>query len=356
MGRSTVAYYTLEVKPRRHKNPLHQRSVNDVEKGIGVLEYFNNFLKFQKQSGFLKDEYHKRIVGIKDYKCVGKTVLVTAVSGSFDDEATLINILTGVDEGSIDKNHAAVRECNLLLACPKGTGIAEVAIEFREDADAFFLIKTFMKQLRTLFPDCNAPVKPIVEKDAWLKEGKLEKLSFPLQGVDNQVEVATGIESDDQRETINARLELTIRPGGDTQSFPDNIWTVIRGALKGAAFLTLPAIDDIQDKEVKVLNTKATVRGKNGKHTKTFLIGNHKTPSVREMLTDYGQPYLSPVKFKRQAAEIMYQHYKDAGITIRSDWDEMSWAEKTLPVDPDWSENVWPAKNERTNGDQVEAA
>lgn len=339
MGKSSVAYYQFEIKPRKPKHPDVERSVNDVNHGIGVLPYFKSYLDFQKCHGFLKDSRKHRIIGISDYEVHGKTIFVKAVSGMFGEEAQLIDVLSGQNIGRLGKDSAAVRECRVVLACPLGTNLAEFAVEYREESEAYFLLKEFARQLRTLFVDCVAPIKPILEKEVWMENGRLKELSFPLQGHQNQITVSGGLEDDSEEQSDVAQLVLGVRPGGKNKFFTQNVWNSIRhGGLDTNAYLTLP--NDLAKKaNVRDIGLRATVEGPNNV-TKSFLIGNEKYPTIRELLTDSGMPYLSDATFRDRIGNQIYTNYKDTGLALRSGWDTGVWNGNDLTTQPDWQESA----------------
>lgn len=348
MGKSSVSYYNLIIKPRRPKHPTHQRSVSDIEGGIGVLGFFKSFLDFQKSRGFIKDEKKQRVLGILRYSSYSRTLLVTTISGSFGEEADLINIDDGSDAGTINENQAAVRESRILLACPKGTDIAQLAIEYRNEADSYLLLCAFKNQLKSIYPDISFQLNKIHETDDWIKNGRLIEISIPLNAITNQLEVASGPDEDSERAVTVGSLSLCIKPPSGAGYIEQGIWDMLpHSGLEKNAYLTVP--DVIETKDIKELGASATIEGNNGAKKK-FLIGNEKFPTIRELLTEDGEPYYDNPKFKSYVCDAIMIRYRKGGLKLRSDWASLPWDEKEPAETPNWSEDD---KNEKDDAKET---
>jgi hypothetical protein len=336
MGRSSIGYFTFDVHLKKRKNLDRDCSVDDVSGGYGVLPYFYSYLSFQKQVGVLKDTKRNRIYGIKEVDRWGDVVVVSVLAGLVGQEVELVNILNGESEGTLDDQHAAARECRLMLACPKGAGLAEFAMEYRDSENASFVAKTFAKQLRKLFPDVQAPINPKLEPEAWVKGGTLEQLSVPLTSVANRVELATGIDGDSNDEVV-AVLKVVVEPLSKS-GFPHHFWTKLyESRLNDNAYLELP---DIVQERLVGGNVPISATVSSGTQRKSFLIGNEKTPAIREILTSDGEEYLSDRQFAHRAADAMLNHFRDIGFKLKSGWDSGDPEYSLLTDDPEWVENI----------------
>lgn len=345
MGRSSVAYYRLKIHDRSKKNIPELHSVHDIEDGYGVLAYFKGFLSFVKASvkskntkRIIKDEYHQRIYVVKEVHSWGCVVAATILCGTYGDEMRLYDMATGMDRSFGDE--AAGRECSLVLACPKGSTVAEFAVEYRDFDNATTVAQVFLKQLRALFNNLQAPLKPILEPQTWLDNSELEQFSIPVQTVPCKVQLSgmDGSEDDDEgngEADASLRLVLTPNEGG---AFP-NIFKnkLFKAKLKEAATLCLP---DIMDQEFNIADTPIQATVSENNRRKSFLIGNEKAPSIRRMLTDFGQDYLSVRKFTDEAADDMLGHYKKEDVKLKSGWDSGPQTYRDLPFSPEWSEDL----------------
>lgn len=345
MGRSSVAYTRLNIHSRRGKKIKESYSVGNIEDGYGVLPYFKSFLSFvqagDKTNGIIRDEYHQRIYAVKEINAWGCVVAATILSGTYGDEIKLINMATGVDR-DVDPEDAAGRECTLVLACPRDCKLAEFAIEYRGSDNGLAVAMVFLKQLRNLFKNLQAPMRPILESQAWLDKSTLEELSIPVQTDSCKVCLSEmdGSEDGDEDEVFeetgaSLRLVLTSNRGGSfSKLFKDKI---LKRKVKKSAYLYLPEITD-EEFEIGKTPIQATVSA--DKRRKTFLIGQEKTPSIREMLTDFGEPYLSVRKFTDQAADGMLDHYGAKGVKLKSGWDRGPQVYNDLPASPKWSDDL----------------
>ena len=341
MGRSSVAYYSLDIHARSGKNITESYSVHDIESGYGVLAYFKSFLSFVKASvntkRTIKDEHRQRIYVVKEINSWGCVVAATILCGTYGDEIKLINMATGEDR-DVDPEEAAGRECSLVLACPKGSKVAEFAVEYRDSDNCTPVAVVFLKQLRALFKELQAPMKPILEPQTWLDNSELEQFSIPVQTVPCKVQLSgmDGSEDDDEGNgEADASLRLVLTPNGGgvfSKIFKNKLF---KAKLKTSATLSLP---DIVDQEFNIADTpiQATVSEK--KRRKSFLIGNEKAPSIRRILTDFGQEYLSVRKFTDEAADDMLKHYEE-DVKLKSGWDSGPQTYKDLPFSPEWSED-----------------
>lgn len=342
MGRSSVAYYRLEIHPRNAKNITESYSVHDIKDGYGVLAYFKSFLSFAKANSdtkrIIKDEYHKRIYVVKDVVSWGCVVAATILCGTYGDEINLFNMITGAGRPFKDEE-AAGRECSLVLACPKGGPMAEFAVEYRDFDNGTTVAKVFLKQLRAHFKELQAPMKPILEPKMWLDNSELEQFSIPVQTVPCKVQLSgmDGSEDDDEGdEEADASLRLVLTPNVG-RAFPKIFKNkLFKAKVKQAATLCLP---DIVDQEFNIQNTAIQATVSENNRRKSFLIGDEKTPSIRRMLTDFGQDYLSVRKFTDEAADDMLEHYKKEGLQLRSGWDSGDQTFQDLQDSPEWSED-----------------
>lgn len=342
MGRSSVAYYRLKIHARSGKNITELYSVHDIENGYGVLAYFKSFLSFVKASvnnkRTIRDEYRRRIYVVKEVHSWGCVVAATILCGTYGDEIKLFNMATGEDH-DVDPEEAAGRECSLVLACPKGSKEAEFAVEYRDSDNCTPVAVVFLKQLRALFNELQAPMKPILEPQTWLDNSELEQFSIPVQTVPCKVQLSAmdGSEDDDEGKgeaDASLRLVLTPKEGKVFSKIFKNLLFKLK--LKQSATLSLP---DIVDQEFNIQNTAIQATVSENNRRKSFLIGDEKTPSIRRMLTDFGQDYLSVRKFTDEAADDMLEHYKKEGLQLRSGWDSGHQTFKDLQDSPKWSED-----------------
>lgn len=345
MGRSSVAYTRFDISSRKGKNIKESYSVDEIEDGYGVLPYFKSFLSFvqadDKTKRIIKDEYHQRIYAVKEINAWGCVVAATILSGTYGDEIKLINMATGEDR-DMDSEDAAGRECTLVLACPRDYKTAEFAVEYRGSDNGLPVAIVFLKQLRALFKNLTAQLTPIVESQEWLEKSTLEELSIPVRTVPCKVRLSEmdGPEDGDQDEDIEetgASLRLVLTPDNGSafsKPFKDKI---LKAKLKKSAYLCLP---EIIDEEFKIEETPIQATVSADKRTKRFLIGQEKTPSIREMLTDFGEPYLSVRKFTDKAADGMLDHFGANGVKVKSGWDRGPQACKDLPSSPEWSDDL----------------
>lgn len=337
MVRSTAAYYTFNFHPRARKNPRVGRSVLDVESGKSILAFLCSYMDYliRDKKGVLRDSYKRSVSIVRSYEIHGRSVLVDVESGYFGDESKLVKINNGDEVRKIGADESPVRNTRLLFACPRiDYPTAIVGIEIVDSNSALLLLETFAKMMRKQFPDCFCPVKPILEKEIWLQQGKLKEMSISVSANSQEIVLDDGTGNDGGRDVEIGELTYVIRPKSGIKYFPDFFWKKLqRRKIDGAGILTLPAV--FEDKSLSELTIMANVEGPNGS-TKKVLLGDKKYPRVRELLTDHGEPLLNSSAIFKKLSESIYEKYLDSGFRLQNGWDNGNELDETLPEDVSW--------------------
>ena len=334
MVRSTVDYHTLSVRTKR-KDPDVPRAVGDLGDGYSLFAYLLSYLEHVK-GRLIKDEGRERLYSVSSYETHGRLVLIEILSGQYGESAKIMDALRGGIVTEIPPDQAAVKPVRVVFALPKADGIRQAiyAVEHAESINGSYVIDSFAKCMRKAFPDSFFPMYSIMEKEAWIDSSSLISMSVPIGQADQQITLDNGID-DDPKETAFGRMSLVIQPPKGAAKFAPGFWKSMRKKVEQAGLLTIPALTEgpLDKALVSVVAEGADHR------RKAFTIGNEKTPRVREIITDYGEPRLDKGALRRKLSEGIVEKYREEQFdNFRSGWDQ-GVNDERIPGDDviDWS-------------------
>lgn len=331
MVRRTISYYMFDLHPRKRKNYDVARSVGDVGSGRSVIPYLVDFLQC-KQGKILRDEHKKDVVGIRSFKHHGRSVLINAVTGPFGEKTQVINVLSGRVVKDIEEDESPAKEARILFCCPKNAQFAVVGVESVDGRDALQVIKEFAKGLRRLFDDCVCPIKAIAESESWLENASLKQLSVVTK-TPKPIILEDGVPDQPVSEEFGCLACVITPPKGKKflgRTFYEDLQARKRS---GNGLLTLP--DVLEHKSLEDLVIETTIEGQDGR-TKTILLGDAKTPAIREILSNHGEPRPDDEHFRMRVLDSVFNKYSAVGIRLKEKWDE-SEKEELEVDDVDWN-------------------
>lgn len=331
MVRRTISYYMFDLHPRKRKNYDVARSVGGVGSGRSVIPYLVDFLQC-KQGKILRDEHKKDVVGIRSFKHYGCSVLINAVTGPFGEKTQVINVLSGRVVKDIEEDESPAKEARILFCCPKNAQFAVVGVESVDGRDALQVIKEFAKGLRRLFDDCVCPIKAIAESESWLENASLKQLSVVTK-TPKPIILEDGVPDQPVSEEFGCLACVITPPKGKKflgRTFYEDLQARKRS---GNGLLTLP--DVLEHKSLEDLVIETTIEGQDGR-TKTILLGDAKTPAIREILSNHGEPRPDDEHFRMRVLDSVFNKYSAVGIRLKEKWDE-SEKEELEVDDVDWN-------------------
>lgn len=347
MVRSTVDYYTFNVKLRK-KSPNIPRSAVNLGNGRSILPYLYGYIDYQR-GRIIKEERKQRLYAVRNVEIHGRLILIELMSGQYGEESQLMNMLDG-SVTDIPSDQAAVKTVRVVFACPIADGATNAifAIEHVDSINGYYFIQDFAKCIRKIFSDSNSPIHSILEKEAWFDSSSLVSMAIPIGSTDQQITLDNGIADEDVERTFG-RMSLIINPPKGSASFDPRFWKkMLKHTLEKAGMLTIPALDN---DTVEKTNVSVTAIGADNRR-KTFTIGNEKSPKVRELITDYGQPRLDNGALRRHLADSILDKYAESQIKLQSGWDKGQLGEELIPKgEIDWANLVEPKPEENNHAE-----
>lgn len=113
MVRSTVDYYTFNVKPRK-KSPNIPRSAVNLGNGRSILPYLYGYIDYQR-GRIIKEERKQRLYAVRNVEIHGRLILIELMSGQYGEESQLMNMLDG-SVTDIPSDQAAVKTVRVVFA------------------------------------------------------------------------------------------------------------------------------------------------------------------------------------------------------------------------------------------------
>lgn len=331
MVRRTITYYKFNLRPKKTKNCDITRSVDDDGSGRSVIPYLVNFLEC-KQGMILKNEYRKNIVGIRSFENYGRSVLINAVTGPFGEKTQVINVLSGKVVKDIEEDESPAKEVRILFCCPRGVQFAIVAAESVDGKDAMQVIEEFARGLRRIFSDCFCPVQQIVENNSWLENADLKQLSV-ITKTPKPVILEDGIPDQATIEEYGCLKWVITPPKGKKFLGRKFYKDLLARKRSGGGLLTLPDILDHESMDDLIIET--TIEGQDGR-TKTIPLGDAKTPTIREILSNHGEARPDDEHFRMRVLDSVFNKYLTLGIRLKEKWEENKKEELKIS-DVDWN-------------------
>ncbi len=165
------------------------------------------------------------------------------------------------------------------------------------------LLDEFITRFNALYPDHRMKKATVVQQPAWLKLAQLKKVVGTVRKYNTDVAA-------DGEEIVVGQLTHTLTPEEGKGFFPRAVWEKLRyGKISRAKFLNFAEDETIDTFEVTVTD---------GSQTKTFDIGDERTPAVRLVLTTVGDPAYTSSQILGTALDEAADIFADVAI----EWSE----------------------------------
>lgn len=309
MPKRTLGITALQFKrdKKRAATPLDDFSP------FGLLTMFQVYVNSVDPEK-LKDAVKKRYTLITDVYAQGCAVFVDIEFGHYGSVGKTFNITNHSVEHERSDDHSATILTRLAFVVPPESKTGLFFIE-REgiSGGGTRVVERFKDALIADYGDFHHfPTETVVEADAWRKDAELSQIKATARKW--RPNIAAGATTTRTVPLGTLRQELV--PESGVKYFPR--WlrdAILDRSLKMTEYL---GFDDEDDVEVVIELEK-------DEQTKKFVVGREKTPSVRILLSDDGQPALDESTFRYRVFREAENYYTANGFTWESSWEQTNW-------------------------------
>lgn len=278
MPRRTVSvsnFYVHTERKTKERKPVNNFDGN----GADLLALLRAFIKDVDRS-LLVDDDRERYVSITELDPQGRTLFVEVEAGWFGTAGKVKNVRTHKVSHEHDAEDATTRILRFVAVAPLGaTGMLVFVEKVGGVSAAARILTLFHAALRHRYEDSKLTFKneTMVEKPAWLKKAKLDRVTGKVHSYQHSADVADGGTT-----KIIGALSVDLVPTGTAEYLPKKIWEGLKKRnLDAAQVLGLA-----ENTEVDRLTVTVSADGK----TKTFAIDREKEPALSYLFVDKGQP------------------------------------------------------------------
>lgn len=309
MPRRTLGLTTLQFKrdKKRAEAPLDEFSP------FGLLTMFHEYA-MSVDPDRLIDKEKKRYTLITNVVAQGCAVFVDIEFGHYGSTGKTYNITDHKVEHTRSDDHSATILTRLGFVVPpkSKTGVFFTEREGITGGGAR-IVERFKDALITDFGELHHfPTETVVEAAAWRKDAELSQIKATARKWRSNI--AAGSTTTNTVPLGTLRQELV--PDSGVKYFPR--WLrdgIMNRQLNMTEYL---GFDDDDDVEVVITLEK-------GEQTKKFVVGKEKTPSVRILLTEDGQPSLDDQAFRYRVFREAESYYTANGFTWQHTWEQTNW-------------------------------
>lgn len=310
MSRRTLTMSSLVVKQSR----IPGNYVLDNVEGQDVLEVAKNLANTvtPQDLGITDNKWWCEVEDIEEFK---RGFMVKFASGSYGEARRVVDVNTGKPAYNGRPHDSHLVSTRAIFVVPPGQKIAYLVIEREGNETAGVRFRTLLHDsLVAIGPvldsrgndrDIVASFSTVTEGEAWLNTAELRRIEL----IREEARIDPGDGTDPL--LTNVRLREIVEPTGSSHWLPQNIWQQIRGmdAVSAASYLQFPDHDGIDE---------VIVTASNQEKEKTFSLGRERSPGIRLVIKDHGDPVPDTLKLIRHAESLTVPHLKDVhGI----DWD-----------------------------------
>lgn len=297
MGVTRVWFHT-------RRKPDDIGNVAELPDGTDLLAAFESFA----QSGLTDDSLVRRetesYVRLQRFTLAGRSITFEFESGRFGEEGKIRDIKTHEEVGEFTRNNAtAVVTHGVLLVPQSGTGALVFSERSGGQGGMPGLLDHFVDVFNGRFPDHIMKKQSVVKSEAWLKAAKLMK----VQGTVRKYRTD---EASDGADQVVGDLTHTFTPTRGEKYLPRKVWEGLRDRrINRAKFLGFDEGTELDEVDVTVTD---------GTQSKTFELGNEKTPNLNLVLATSGQVAPNSTKVLHTALDEAAEIFKN----YRIEWSE----------------------------------
>lgn len=315
MPRRSFTVMHLQCHQRHY--PARKFDLADLPDHADLLHRVHGLVHNVDRSRLRRDE-RERYAAIDAVAPKGRTLLITMSVGDYGAQGTTTNVNTHQITHRHDAEEAHTLPARLLLAVPQRGASALLFNEHvGQRSPGSDLVELLRLAFRENYPDVTLSCENLVRGNAWLEHGQLEEVSAVLH--DWSADIA---DSGEARPIGN--LHHTLRPPKGQRFLPATLWERLRTRqLRRGALLGLREGEEPEE---------VTVRLENEGQQKTFVLGRERTPAIRYLMSDYGEPALSSEEFREVCLEQALELFRSVGADWQTSWCSGEWSEEALRV------------------------
>lgn len=317
MPRRTMTYNSIGIHQTRIKD---SNFILDSVQGINVLDEFERWCRGVSTGHFVEPTKHR--YGKKpEVERRNRLVLATMRTGHFGSDGNQVvdtsNHTTSYETRSVDAQTIETR-CALLIPPNSKTGLFFIERQGHEGCGSRILdsFKAHLTELAKL--KMNARGRPlnivvddhaIVAGDAWLEMANMRSVTAV------QFEMSTDIADEGGPRPVALEYRRMLSAVKGTSWLPTRIRDLImRNGVRAASMIGFPDDGDYDELIIELGD---------GERSKTMVIGREKTPAIRRLLNDDGQPSLKVSAFIDRIDEEARDFYTERRLS----WDYV-WTRK----------------------------
>lgn len=278
--------HSIQVSQTRRKNSEMDL---DAVAGVDILAMFSQWASSLDKAHF-KNPTKKHYGTKPGLKIRNRLVVLNMRTGSYGTEGDhVIDTTTHAKSYGTKAEDAQTVETRCAFLVPPGLKIALFFTEKQGHENCGgMVLASFVAHLKTEIAKIKRPdgkkysitvdTKTVVEPDAWVASAHMESVTAVMHEYNSDIGDATATRP------VSMRYTTTLAPVKGTPFLPDKVRDVIFDKkLQAAADLGFP--DDLAYDEL-------IVKLGDGEQSKTMVIDNQKTPAIRVLLNDHGEPHL----------------------------------------------------------------
>lgn len=273
--RRTVTVMALRVKPARKRNP-QWHSLDNCGPGIDMLTFVDEMLTNWKADTGV-DHAKGRFLTLRGHDKSKRTILVNADVGTFGERGSMRKVTSHAEVHSHGADEAHTLWVRLFFVVPKNSTLALVYVEHVDRRAATKILDELRQRwiAHDYAKDYTLVTEALVLPEVWLQNVELEHVTVTSYGHESDRADLIGGSKGAPLGTLTMRLE----PEKGRSHLPKSLLSLLRDKKVNRAKLLGLGIPNKEIDQVKV-----TV-GRDGA-TKTFVIDNERTPTVRLDLSD----------------------------------------------------------------------
>lgn len=315
MARRTVTITQLRYYKRNSRKPdkyLDVASLPDNSDLLHLIYAVWNGL----ERNTLRDRERQRYCEPESRIAKGRAVAMTAMVGVYGDPASIRDVDSGTERMSHAGDLTNSFPLRTVALVPKmGTS----AFLFIEHVTGVIFGQRFLDELKLVwsqrFPEYTLQAETLTRPDAWLANARLEAVTAEVYKHD------LPLEEKGKSSTVGI-LTTVLEPPKGAGALPRALLTKLsNGKAKRAKLLGLREEPD----EVKV-------KLGDGEQSRTFVLGKDRTPPVRILVSDYGDPMLSQKGFRAWCSKEAAGHFNTLGVDWEQSFLDGKWSVETLAL------------------------
>lgn len=279
-------------------------SVGQLPDGKDLADLFETFVRSDITNDSLVRLDRESYAMVTDVERKNRAIVVTTEAGRFGEEGAVKNVKTHERKGDFTREDATIVTTHGVLLVPKAGNAALVFSERSAGQGGMTaLLGEFIDRFNAVYPGHRMKKSAVVEQEAWLKRAKLTKVVGTVRKYNTD-------EATDGKERVVGELQHTLVPERDAKYFPRALWEKLReGSINKAKFLNFT-----DETELDTFDVTAS----DGARSKTFAVGEEKTPPMSLVVTQAGEAALKSPKILKLVLDEAAAIFKDQGI----EWSE----------------------------------